>query len=148
MAIRINKQKVLNLPHNRDDAGHAAFHHKIFHDRNAHVGEKLFVAFLFYRVFRCLASKIPLKNDKNTSKNHLKNDKNAPENPLKNDKNSVIHLDLRANAAVHKAFEGDFDVDQMILAITSLVPGTRFVPKKTLLILDEIQDCAKRLARA
>ena len=29
---------------------------------------------------------------------------------MKNDKNSVIYLDLRANAAVHKAFEGDFDV--------------------------------------
>ena len=55
---------------------------------------------------------------------------------------SVIYLDLRANVAVHKAFEGDFDVGQMILAITSLVPGARFVPKKTLLILDEIQDCA------
>lgn len=55
---------------------------------------------------------------------------------------NVIYLDLRANVAVHKAFEGDFDVGQMILAITSLVPGARFVPKKTLLILDEIQDCA------
>ena len=33
------------LPHNRDGAGHAAFHHKILHVRNAHVGEKLFVAF-------------------------------------------------------------------------------------------------------
>ena len=78
----------------------------------------------------------------------LKNDKNTPKNPLKNDKNDVIYLDLRVNAAVHKAFDGDFDVDQMILAITSLVPGARYVPKKTLLILDEIQDCAKRLARA
>lgn len=67
---------------------------------------------------------------------------------MKNDKNAVIYLDLRANVAVHKAFEGDFDVGRMILAITSLVPGVRFVPKKMLLILDEIQDCAKRLARA
>ena len=43
--------------------------------------------------------KIPLKNDRNTTKI-----------PLKNDKNAVIYLDLRANVAVHKAFEGDFDV--------------------------------------
>ena len=55
---------------------------------------------------------------------------------------NVIYLDLRANVAVHKAFAGDFDVNQMVLAITSVETNARFVPKKTLLILDEIQDCA------
>ena len=54
----------------------------------------------------------------------------------------MIYLDLRTNVAVHKAFDGDFDVEQMILAITSVEKNARFVPKKTLLILDEIQDCA------
>ena len=54
---------------------------------------------------------------------------------------SVIYLDLRLNTAVHKAFDGDFDVDQMILSITSVEKKARFIPKKTLLILDEIQDC-------
>ena len=54
---------------------------------------------------------------------------------------NVIYLDLRSNKEVHKAFEQDFDVNQMILSITSIVPNVRFVPKKTLLILDEIQDC-------
>ena len=53
-----------------------------------------------------------------------------------------IYLDLRANTAVHKVFEGDFDVNQMILAITSVEKDARFIPGKTLLILDEIQDCA------
>ena len=55
---------------------------------------------------------------------------------------SVIYLDLRANAAVHTAFDGDFDVDKMILAITAVEKNARFIPGKTLLILDEIQDCA------
>ncbi len=53
-----------------------------------------------------------------------------------------IYLDLRANIAVHKAFEGDFDVNQMILSISSVEKDARFIPGKTLLILDEIQDCA------
>lgn len=54
---------------------------------------------------------------------------------------NVIYLDLRANTAVHKAFDGNFDVNQMILSITAVEPKARFIPNKTLLILDEIQDC-------
>lgn len=54
---------------------------------------------------------------------------------------NVVYLDLRANTAVHKAFAGNFDVDQMILSITAADSSARFIPEKTLLILDEIQDC-------
>ena len=54
---------------------------------------------------------------------------------------SVIYFDLRSNTSIHKAFEGNFDVEQMILSITALEPSARFLPGKTLLIFDEIQDC-------
>lgn len=54
---------------------------------------------------------------------------------------NLVYLDLRSDKAVHSAFDGDFDVDQMIISITAAKPGARFVPGKTLLILDEIQDC-------
>lgn len=48
---------------------------------------------------------------------------------------------MRANTAVHKAFDGDFDVNQMILSITAVEHTVHFIPNKSLLILDEIQDC-------
>ncbi len=54
---------------------------------------------------------------------------------------NVIYLDLRSNKSIHKAFDGNFDVNQMIMAITAAMPNVKFVPNKTLLILDEIQDC-------
>lgn len=54
---------------------------------------------------------------------------------------SVVYLDLRSNQSLHSAFSGDFDVDMMVMAITANSPSARFIPKKTLLILDEIQDC-------
>ncbi len=54
----------------------------------------------------------------------------------------TIYLDLRSNVALHEAFAGDFDVDQMILKISAVEKDARFIPGKTLLILDEIQDCA------
>lgn len=53
----------------------------------------------------------------------------------------VVYLDLRADKTVHKAFDGDFDVNRMIVSITASVRTARFVEGKTLLILDEIQDC-------
>ena len=54
---------------------------------------------------------------------------------------NVVYLDLRANKTVRTAFAGDFNVDQMVMAITANAPTSKFIPFKTLLILDEIQDC-------
>ncbi len=54
---------------------------------------------------------------------------------------SVIYIDLRENKTIHSAFEGDFDINRLITAISASTPGSRFVPGETLLILDEIQDC-------
>ena len=54
---------------------------------------------------------------------------------------NVVYLDLRANKTIHKVFDGNFDVNQMVMSITASVPSARFITGKTLLILDEIQDC-------
>ncbi len=54
---------------------------------------------------------------------------------------NVVYLDLRSNKTIHKAFSGNFDVNQMVISITASVPEARFVAGSTLLILDEIQDC-------
>ena len=54
---------------------------------------------------------------------------------------NVVYLDLRANRSLHAAFDGDFDVDSMVLSITANEPSARFVAGDTLLVLDEVQDC-------
>ena len=54
---------------------------------------------------------------------------------------SCVYIDLRANQSVHSAFEGDFNVDQMVMSISATTPSAKFIPHKTLIILDEIQDC-------
>lgn len=53
----------------------------------------------------------------------------------------VVYLDLRSNQTIHTAFEGDFQVDHMVMSITANDLSARFIPGKTLLVLDEIQDC-------
>ncbi|MBO4473281.1 MAG: ATP-binding protein [Clostridiales bacterium] len=54
---------------------------------------------------------------------------------------NCVYIDLRKNTGVHSAFDGEFDVDQMVLSISAVIKDTRFIPGKTLVILDEIQDC-------
>lgn len=54
---------------------------------------------------------------------------------------SCVYIDLRANRTVHSAFNGDFNVDQMVMSISASYTASRFIPGKTLIILDEIQDC-------
>lgn len=54
---------------------------------------------------------------------------------------NCVYIDLRADVAVHRAFEGDFNVDQMVMALSAQYPSTRFIPGETLIIFDEIQDC-------
>ena len=54
---------------------------------------------------------------------------------------NCVYIDLRANTSVHSAFGGDYDVDQMVLSISAVIKESRFIPDKTIIILDEIQDC-------
>ena len=54
---------------------------------------------------------------------------------------NTVYIDLRADKSVHMAFEGDFNVDKMVMAISAAIPSARFIPGETLIIFDEIQDC-------
>ncbi|MCR5012460.1 MAG: AAA family ATPase [Lachnospiraceae bacterium] len=54
---------------------------------------------------------------------------------------NTVYVDFRANKTVHSAFDGDFDVDKMIMSLSSADVGAQFVPGETLIIFDEIQDC-------
>ena len=52
---------------------------------------------------------------------------------------SVVYIDFKTNSMIHSAFDGDFDINLMIMAITANDPKARFIPYKTLIIIDEIQ---------
>ena len=53
----------------------------------------------------------------------------------------VVSLNFEKNGSYRDIFEGDYDVDRIVARIMLAVPGSRFVPGKTLLFLDEIQSC-------
>ena len=59
---------------------------------------------------------------------------------------SVVLIDFKANESMKAAFEGDFVVDRMTLDISARMPDARFVPGRTVLVLDEVQECANARA--
>lgn len=54
---------------------------------------------------------------------------------------SVIYMNFILEPDKKSAFTGNIDVDTIILNLSALIPGSRFIDGKTCIILDEIQDC-------
>ena len=54
---------------------------------------------------------------------------------------SVIYMNFILESDKKSAFAGNIDVDTIILNLSALIPGSRFIKGKTCIILDEIQEC-------
>ena len=54
---------------------------------------------------------------------------------------SVIYMNFILEPDKKSAFAGNIDVDTIVLNLSALIPGSRFINGKTCIILDEIQEC-------
>jgi len=54
---------------------------------------------------------------------------------------NYIYLDFRANQNLRTIFDGNFIVRDLVTQITANIPNSKAIPKNTLLIFDEVQDC-------
>jgi len=54
---------------------------------------------------------------------------------------NVVYMNFILEPDKKSAFTGSLDVDTIILNISALIPGARFISGKTCIILDEIQEC-------
>ncbi len=54
---------------------------------------------------------------------------------------SVVYMNFILEPDKKTAFKGNLDVDTIILNLTALIPNSRFIPGRTCIILDEIQEC-------
>ena len=55
---------------------------------------------------------------------------------------NVIYINFKNDSSAKKVFAGDFNVDRITLDLSALMPKIRFVPYKTVLIFDEVQECS------
>lgn len=54
---------------------------------------------------------------------------------------NVVYMNFILEPDRKSAFVGNIDVDTIILNLSALIPGSRFIDGKTCIILDEIQEC-------
>ena len=54
---------------------------------------------------------------------------------------SVVYMNFILEPDKKSAFIGNIDVDTIILNLSALVQGSRFIKGKTCIVLDEIQEC-------
>ena len=54
---------------------------------------------------------------------------------------NVVYMNFILEPDKKSAFAGNVDVDTIILNLSALIPGSRFISGKTCIIMDEIQEC-------
>ena len=59
---------------------------------------------------------------------------------------NIVYINFKDNVSAKKIFDGDFIVDRLTLDISAMLPGIHFVPGKTVMIFDEVQECANARA--
>lgn len=55
---------------------------------------------------------------------------------------NVILIDFKKEPSMKKCFDSDLNVDELVINISANKPGVFFIPHKTVLIFDEIQECS------
>ena len=56
---------------------------------------------------------------------------------------NVVYVDFKKSPSAKSAFEGDIDIDRITMMMTAVFSDAKFVPGNTVIILDEIQECAR-----
>ena len=59
---------------------------------------------------------------------------------------NIIYMDFHEKKELCSLFTGSLDVDYLTMVISAAIPGALFVPYKTCIIFDEIQDCPQARA--
>ena len=57
-----------------------------------------------------------------------------------------IYINFKKQSNIKSVFDDDLDVDRILMDLTSKMPNIKLIPYKTLIIFDEIQECANARA--
>ena len=55
---------------------------------------------------------------------------------------NIVYINFKENENAKKVFDSDLNVDRIILDLSAILPGTHFIESKTVIIFDEVQECA------
>lgn len=54
---------------------------------------------------------------------------------------NVVYVDFKTNKNMTSSFDGNLDVDTIVLSLSSKLTDAKFIPGKTVIVFDEIQEC-------
>lgn len=54
----------------------------------------------------------------------------------------IVYVNFKENERAKKIFDADLNVNRIIIDLSALIPNSHFVEGKTVIIFDEIQECA------
>lgn len=55
---------------------------------------------------------------------------------------NIVYVNFKENERARVVFDSDLDVNRIILDLSAIIPGSKFVEGKTVIIFDEIQECS------
>lgn len=55
---------------------------------------------------------------------------------------NVVYVNFKSNNSAKRIFDDDLVINRITIDLSALLPDARFVPYKTVIIFDEIQECA------
>ncbi len=56
---------------------------------------------------------------------------------------NIIYMNFMENPSYKKIFDDDLNVDNLMIRISSAFPKIKLIPNKTVIIFDELQECAR-----
>ena len=59
---------------------------------------------------------------------------------------NVVYINFKNNGSMKRIFDSDFDVNRMTIDISASIPDASFVTHETVMIFDEVQECANARA--
>ena len=59
---------------------------------------------------------------------------------------NVVYINFKESGAAKKIFDDNLDVGRIIIDLSALIPKARFEPGRTVIIFDEVQECANARA--
>ncbi len=60
----------------------------------------------------------------------------------KNNYDNIVYINFMNNKSIKKVFDNDYIVDDMIRDMSSILYNAKFIPYKTVIIFDELQECS------
>ncbi|MFU2364076.1 MAG: AAA family ATPase, partial [Clostridiales bacterium] len=63
-------------------------------------------------------------------------------NYCKKNYENLVYINFMENKSIKKIFDNDLVVNDLIRDISAAIPTARFIPQKTVIFFDEIQECA------